>query len=294
MRSPTEMVKSAMRLASLPSIYLRLNEVTTDTRSTSTDVARVIQEDTSLSARLLRLVNSAFYGFPSRVDTITQAINLVGTNQVMELALASSVLRAFEGIPKDRVDMDNFWRHSIGTAIAARSIALRRRMPAAERFFVAGLLHDVGRLVLFLEEPEAMAMAFSAAETTDTLLVEAERATFGFDHADVGRALLASWKLPPALQEAVGRHHAPPRIGDGATDAAMIHVADVFSNALELGFSGERLVPPMDAAAWDLLGLDAAEVPLMAIDIERQHADVVQIMLVYDHWAGDVAATPAH
>ncbi len=150
MRRPNELVQSAMRLASLPSIYLRLTEVTTDGRSTSTDVARVIQEDPSLSARLLRLVNSAFYGFPSRVDTITQAINLVGTNQVMELALASSVLRAFEGIPRDRVDMDGFWRHSIGTAIAARAIALRRRVASAERYFVAGLLHDVGRLVLFL------------------------------------------------------------------------------------------------------------------------------------------------
>ena len=287
MRRPAELVQSAMRLASLPSIYLRLTEVTNDMRSTSSDVARVIQEDTSLSARLLRLVNSAFYGFPSRVDTVTQAINLVGTNQVMELALASSVLRAFDGIPKDRVDMDGFWRHSIGTAIAARSIALRRRLPNAERYFVAGLLHDVGRLVLFLEEPEPMALALAACDGTDSLLVEAERATFGFDHADVGRALLASWKLPAALQEAVGRHRAPPRVGDHAVDAAIIHVSDVIANALELGFSGERLVPPLDGPAWALLGLDLAELPLMVADVERQHADVVQIMLVYDHWAGD-------
>lgn len=285
MRSPTEMVKSAMRLASLPSIYLRLTEVTNDARSTSTDVARVIQEDTSLSARLLRLVNSAFYGFPSRVDTITQAINLVGTNQVMELALASSVLRAFEGIPKERVDMDSFWRHSIGTAIAARTLAIRRRVPNAERLFVGGLLHDVGRLVLFLEEPDAMAQALEQATAEGILLVQAERAVFGFDHADVGRALLASWKLPPALQEAVGRHHAPPPSGDGMLDAATLHAADVLSNALELGYSGEQLVPPLDPVAWEALGVDVAEVPLIALDVERQHADVVQIMLVYEHWA---------
>jgi HD-like signal output (HDOD) protein len=291
MRRPDELVKSAIKLASLPSIYLRLNEVTNDARSTSTDVARVIQEDTSLSARLLRLVNSAFYGFPSRVDTITQAINLVGTNQVLELALASSVLRAFDGIPKERVDMDSFWRHSIGTAIASRTLALRRRVPNAERLFVAGLLHDVGRLVLFLEEPDAMAGALEAAVRDEQLLVEAERAAFGFDHADVGRALLAAWKLPTALQEAVGRHHAPSRVGDGSLDAATVHVADVIANALELGFSGERLVPAFDAAAWDALRIEPAELPLVAVDVERQYADIVQIMLVYEHWAEDALAS---
>lgn len=291
MRSAADLVRSASRLASLPSIYLRLADITNSPHSGATDVARVIQEDTALAARLLRLVNSAFYGFPSRIDTVSQAISLVGTNQVMELALASSVLRAFEGIPRERVDMAAFWRHSIACALAARAIAQKRQIANAERLFVAGLLHDVGRLLLFLEEPAAMVAVLDESVAQDVFVRDRERAAFGFDHAEVGRELLAAWKLPQALQDAVGRHHSPGlEAATGQTEAATVHVADIIATALALGTSGEQTVAPMDPDAWARLRLEPADIGFVSAEVERQHANVVQIMLVYDHWAEGVGA----
>lgn len=288
MRSPQELVRSAVRLASLPTIYLRLTEVANDANAPSSEIARVIAEDTALAARLLRLVNSAFFGFQHRIDTVSQAINVIGTNQLLELALGSSVMRAFEGIPRDRVDMDGFWQHSVATAIGARTIAQRRRAPNAERQFVAGLLHDVGRLIMFLEAPDEMATAMDAAIERDQLLVAAERDVFGYDHADVGRALLAAWKMPAALQAVVGGHHAPESAGDHAAEAATVHLADIVAHALALGTSGERVVPPLNVLSWARLDLTPDDIAGTLLAVDREHADVVQIMLVYEQFAGDL------
>lgn len=293
MRSAAELVRATTKLASLPSIYLRLTEVTNEPRSTAAEVARVISEDTALAARLLKLVNSSFYGFSHRIDTVTQAVSLVGTQQVLDLALASSVTRAFAGIPRERLDMDGFWRHSVACAIAARHVALRCRWPSPERAFVAGLLHDIGRLVLFLQEPQAMATALERAARDGRLLHVAEREICGFDHADVGRELLSAWKLPPVLQEAVGRHHRPERAGSHLKEAAAVHLGDLVANAMALGSSGEQLVPPLDAPAWAALGVEPEFLAELVAEVDRQHADVVQVMLVYDYWSAGEAAAQA-
>jgi HD-like signal output (HDOD) protein len=288
MRDPETLVRSSVRLTSLPTIYLRLTEVANDEGAPSSEIARVISEDTALTARLLRLVNSAFFGYQRRIDTVSQAISIVGITQLLELALGSSVLRAFEGVPPDRVDMNGFWQHSIATAIGARTLAQRRRAPNAERQFIGGLLHDVGRLILLLEEPVGMGEAMERATAEDLLLVEAERMVFGFDHADVGRALLHAWKMPGALQVLVGAHHAPESAGEFAVEAATIHLADILAHALALGTSGEKLVPPLQPQAWAQLQLTEDDISGAMAAIDREHADVVQIMLVYEELAEPV------
>jgi HD-like signal output (HDOD) protein len=263
---------------SAPLVYTRLTEAIANPRASTTLIADIISEDAALTARLLRLVNSAFYGFPFPIDTVSQAVMLVGTQQISDLALATSVMTAFDGIPDELVDMESFWLHNVATGVAARILAGLRREPLVERFFVAGVLHDIGRLLLFRQRPEHMREALERCECTGKPLFELERAIFGFDHAALGGALLRAWKLPPKLEDMVAFHHVPSQCTH-SVEAALIHVADVVAHTMPLGSSGERAVPPLDPSAWTLLGFDADIVEPTIEQMEAQVGETVRLIL---------------
>src|SRR5437773_5765052 len=135
-------------------IIEEVDAVLSDPQSSLVNVGEVIEKDPDLTARLLKLGNSSFYGFPSRLETVAEAISLIGIQQVQDLIIATSVVDTFAGVRPDFVNMESFWRHSLACGIGARILGIMKRMPNPERFFVAGLLHDVGRLVLFSQSPE--------------------------------------------------------------------------------------------------------------------------------------------
>jgi len=274
-----KLVLETPAVASLPGVYARLNETVNDPRSSSRDVAGVIAEDTGLAARLLRLANSAFFGFPSRIDTISRAVSLVGTRQLRDLALATSIVEQFQGMPGASVSMESFWRHSLACGVAARILATYRREQNVERFFIAGLMHDIGRLVMFSTIPEMAAEAFAEARSKEQLLYETEREVIGFDHADVGGALLRHWKLPVHTSDAVAFHHRPGVDGATHTDTAIVHVADLISNAMQIGSSGEQFVPPLDTGAWQHLGLPKDILTGTLSELERQYQDAAITIL---------------
>jgi len=267
-----------VNVTSLPGVYLRLSEVVSDPRSSAADVGRIIAEDPGLTARLLKLVNSAMYGFPSRIETVSHAISIVGTAQLQDLALATSVVRLFASMPANVVSMESFWRHSVACGVAARALASRRREANVERYFVAGLLHDIGRPIMYLKVPDQSRAALEAALEARRPLFEAEQKVFGFDHAHVGHALLELWKLPPSLREAVLHHHYPARATRFPVEAAVVHIADLVVNGLELGSSGETLVPPLAARAWEALGLAPSMVADVVEEVERHYEAAVRIM----------------
>lgn len=274
----SDLLKGVVSVTSLPGVYLRLSAVVSDPRSSAADVGRVIAEDPGLTARLLRLVNSAMYGFPSRIETVSHAISIVGTAQLQDLALATSVIRLFASMPADVVSMESFWRHSVACGVAARALASRRRETNVERYFVAGLLHDIGRPIMYLKAPEQSRAALQRARELGEPLFEAEQHVFGFDHAHVGHALLELWRLPPALRESVLHHHYPERAQRFPTEAALIHVADVITNALGLGSSGETLVPPVVPGAWEAIGISPSLIPDIVDEAERHYESAVRIM----------------
>ncbi|MEZ4414422.1 MAG: HDOD domain-containing protein [Gemmatimonadota bacterium] len=276
---PQELLKNATNLASPPIIYQRLVAVINHPRSGAADVARVLSEDTGLTARLLRLVNSALFSFPQRIGTVTHAVRVVGTAQVRDLALATSIMTAFKNVPADLVDMDSFWRHSLACGIAARVLASHRREFNVERFFVAGMLHDLGRLVIFQEKGQEAREAIERAAASGDALHRTERDVLGFDHAQVGGALMSQWNFPGAFQEAVAFHHRPAQASRFPVETAVVHIADLMANALSFGSSGTHDVPELVASAWDTLGVDAAMVPTMLEEIERQFADAAHIQL---------------
>lgn len=277
--SPRELLRGYVEVSSLPTIHLRLEEAINNPKKSMSDIAKVIREDPGLTARLLRIVNSAFYNFPSRVETISQAVTIVGTQQLSALALATSVMQMFKGISDDLVNMDSFWRHSIGCGLAARLLAMFRRESNAERFFVAGMLHDIGRLVLYTKLTEPSKQILTTAKQEKQLLYEAERQHLGFTHAVVGGVLLQTWKLPTSLEEIVMYHHNPKAATRFPVETAIVHVADIVAHAMQLGSSGEVFVPPLDPEAWDRLNLQPSVLASVEEQLDRQYQDSLQTML---------------
>jgi putative nucleotidyltransferase with HDIG domain len=266
-------------ISSLPGAYTRLNDAVNDPRTSSRDVANVITEDTALAARLLKIANSAFFGFPSRIDTISRAVTLVGTRQLRDLALATSIIQQFDGLSTGMVTMESFWQHSIACGVVARILATHRREPNVERFFIAGLMHDIGRLLMFSTIPELVMEALDEAECSQELLYRTERKLLGFDHADVGGALLRQWKLPVHTVNAIAYHHRPAADSGLHTDTAIVHIADLIANAMQTGSSGERYVPALDNDAWTRLGISENILGVVLSELERQYKDAVAFIL---------------
>ncbi len=218
-------------------------------------IGDAIQKDPDLTARLLRLANSPFFGFANRLSTVAEAVSLLGIQQIQDMIVASSVLEQFKGVPDNLVNKDSFWRHSLAVGITARLLAMERRLPKPDKFFVAGLLHDVGRLVLLSQAAEWAQKVFELYQSERILLRDAEKKILGYDHQQIAAELLQSWSYPSALVQAVTFHHAPD-LSIAKMDAAVVHIADHLVNAMGLGSSGERFVSPLDEKTWATLGLD--------------------------------------
>jgi HD-like signal output (HDOD) protein len=219
-------------------------------------IGDAIQKDPDLTARLLRLANSPFFGFANRLSTVAEAVSLLGIQQIQDMIVASSVLEQFKGVPDKFVNKDSFWRHSLAVGITARLLAMERRLPKPDKFFVAGLLHDVGRLVLLSQAAEWAQAVFELYQRERILLRDAEKKILGYDHQQIASELLQSWSYPPALVQAVAFHHTPSQSA-ARLEAAVVHIADHLVNAMGIGSSGEQFVPPLDDRAWSVVGLEA-------------------------------------
>jgi putative nucleotidyltransferase with HDIG domain len=260
------LLRDEPKLVSPPEVYLRISDVLKDPASTVEDAADSIKHDPSLAAKLLRLVNSSYYArtmramrgrFPAKVDNLSRAVMVVGARQLATLALGVSVLPLFQDIPPQWVNMRLFWEHSVGCAAAAQAIAAASGRVNAETAFVAGLLHDIGRIIAFKQAAAHMGLAMRRAEAEVQPLFLVEREVIGFDHAALGGYLLQKWQFPANLEKMVRYHHDldEPLFID---EPAVIHLADVVATAMAWGGSGNRRVPRLDPAAWEALGLTEA------------------------------------
>ena len=247
-------------LPTLPHIYQAVSQLAVDPETSAAKMARAIQGDPSISAKILGLVNSPYYGLSGKVGTITHAVALLGFKTLQNVVLSASIVDLFKAKDAGSLDLDAFWRHSVAVACTARLIARTVGLADSESHFVIGLLHDIGKLVesQFLGAPFREALARTGPGKP---LHEAEREVLGFSHDLTGRKVLERWRLPEGICHAVGTHHAPsvdlPRI----REVAPVHVADILCIAAGMGSGGNPCVPPIDHAAWDALALrvDALE-----------------------------------
>ncbi len=243
--------------SSLPNAYYDLKEAIDDDDSEFEDFEFIINQDISLSAKLLRMVNSPFFGLDSQVETVSHAISVIGLSELNELVLATSVLDKFKGLPSKVFDINKFSDHSVFCGTVARLIAEMIQYPKRDTLFTSGLLHDIGRLVLCINATDKMIECFKLCESEDKSLTEIEFETFGFDHTDVGTAVLKNWKLPAVHIETAGSHHKYNDKLEFAMETAILHVADYLAwqnDKGEVDVSSE--VPVLNESAWKKLEFD--------------------------------------
>jgi HD-like signal output (HDOD) protein len=268
-------IESVVTVVSVPNVYFKLVELDSTPNVSVAHFARLLSEDPGLSARILRVVNSAHYGFRSKVETVERAITILGVNELYDLVLATSVVNHFKNIPQSVVTMDSFWRHSVACGLAAKALATEARLEKPDRFFVAGLMHDVGRLVLFMQLPALSQQAICLAREKNILLYAAERQVLGFDHGTLGGMLFSKWGLPPMLTEAIKYHHNPRHALGFTQEASILHCADILANALQLGSSGEVFVPPLEESAWQSLKLSPKIIPFVLDEVEALYEETL-------------------
>ncbi len=229
-------------LVSPPDVCIRLYGIVHNPDSTTKEISDVVSLDPNLTARLLRMSNSSFYGFRAKIDTIARSITLVGIDDLYHLVLSVSAVKSFSNIPNDLVSMDTFWKHSVYTGLLARALAKKINVLHPERLFVAGLLHDVGSLVMFHKHPEEMRDLLLIADGDEEALYQAEQEHFGYNHAMLAGKLLADWNLPIELQQAVRWHHDPEKAEVAQLEADILYLANHMVNESDQGnFAGSAI-----------------------------------------------------
>jgi len=276
-----KLISDVAPLVSLPAVCIRLNEMVNDPSCSAKDMGRVINQDVALTARLLRIANSPMYGFTTQIDTVTRAVTVLGTEQVRDIALATAAVKSFQGIPNTLVSMQKFWEHSIYCALCSRTLAMDCLRRQREAVFVAGLLHDIGELVLYNREPELSRKALeSTTNGPEGIEIQnAERELFGFDHADVGGALANRWALPINLQECIVYHHNPGFAKEHRVEAAIVHIANSIATLAVLDTTDVYHAPKIQPIAWELTGLEEEVIPATIASAQAQISSTQALLL---------------
>ena len=235
----------------------------------SKKIVELITRSPGLTAKLLRLVNTPIYGFHRKVETISRAVSIVGLREVGMLASSLLMVDQFGVIPKSVIEMRSFLEHSLGCALTCKALAESTRLAQPEQAFVAGLLHDIGRLYFFTSFPERSRYCIDSALKHKRSLMTEEALFFGVDHAEMGEQLLDGWRMPGNLSRTVGCHHDPARAA-GLPLAGIVHMADLLSHAMGLGCSGECGPPEARPEVMDLVPVQPEQLVDIALRIEAQ------------------------
>jgi putative nucleotidyltransferase with HDIG domain len=274
----TQVQFAEVQLPESPEIVAAYHNVIANPMSSANDIADVVNRSPSLTALLLKIANSPLFGFMSRVDTISRAVTLLGTREIGELVTGISIMRVFRDIPAELIDMPTFLRHSLACGILSRILAARKNLKNTERLFVAGLLHDIGRLIWYRYFPEQAKLSLYMAKRTGLPLYEIEEECLGINHGQMAGYLLTKWELPPTLANTIVYHHRPSR-SPNTVEAGIVHMADIAINALGLGHSGEHIIARFEHRMWDRLDI-APQALVTAIGQTIEQLDIMQSLFV--------------
>ena len=241
----------AEALPSLPKVAAYLIRALRDDNADLETLAQHINSDPAIAVRLLAAANSAAVGLSKRVHSSAQAFLLLGADRVINIVLASSLIYRYDERTSGFI-APLFWRHSLGAAICARTLAEQIGVDP-ELAFIGGLLHDIGRLLMYIASPSHVHQALDRRQRSDIPLIVAEREVFGYDHCESGRVLAKAWKLPPDIVDVIAAHHEPDGFGNEICD--LVHVSECLSHALDLGEIANNWVPDLSELACARLGL---------------------------------------
>jgi putative nucleotidyltransferase with HDIG domain len=261
-----ELLAGDVKLASPPESFVRITALLDDPRHNLQDITRLIEQEPGLSARLLKIVNSAFYGFPARIATVAKAITVLGNQELRDLVLATLVIERFSSLPNGLMSMRQFWMYSIRCALFARFLADRH--PEGKRLqpvFICGLLHDIGRLVIYHRLPELARAAVLLSRHEQLTEQAAQRRVIGLDHYRVGAELARQWRLPEIIAVTIERHDAPTeasqfplecliaalasRLAQAEANAGLVDIDPAYWQRLDLSsIVLDTVIPEVDAA----------------------------------------------
>ena len=257
-------------LPTLPQVAAKIMRLIDDPATSATDVHKVMSRDPALAAKMLKLVNSAFYGLPHKVSNLNQAIVLLGFNTIKSLALSVSVFGVFgKGKGAGKFDRERYWRHSVGSACIYRVLARKVRTVDPETAFVAGLLHDIGKLVMDQYAAEELAKVIEEAEFRKCAFVDAERSVLTTDHSAIGAWLVQKWGFPEVLVGWVQNHHAPG-LESQDSNVAISVFADYLCKVKGIAASGSFDPAILNKNAWTCLKLDKADLPPIIQEVNEE------------------------
>ncbi len=263
-----KVLREIKNLPTLPGIVAKLGKMAEDPDTTTEQMGRVISKDHILASKLLKLVNSAFYGFPQRISSLNSAIILLGFNVIKSLIISASI---FEVMEAQDVEL---WEHSLGCAVVCNVLARHLGVKDPEEISTAGLIHDIGKVAIKMELPREYEKITELSQEKKISRLEAEREILGLDHSEVGSWLAKSWNLPNKLVEPIACHHEPHLAKEEQQASAIVHFANIMIRGLGYGHAGDIWVPPLNNKAWKLLALAPADIDPLLREVEEKLWDV--------------------
>jgi len=281
-RGPDDLVKGLVKLISLPEIYIRISQVLENPNHDAKQIGDIVSHDPALTARVLRIVNSAYYALASKIELVTRAVSVIGEDDLHNLVLATSAVDTFKRIPNQLLDIDLFWQHSVHTGIVSRLLSKHCNILHGERLFIAGMLHDIGKLILYFKEPELSQQVLLNAADSDGQLFRSEQALMGFTHGDVGAALIKAWKLSDTLKEVAAYHHNPLLAKDYRLETSIVHIANCVVNAIGPDTEINEFLldddPGFEPESLKITGIDLKILPEIMEQTWEQSAEVLDII----------------
>lgn len=275
------LLKDVKDVAPLPKAYLRIQDLVNDPDSSLDELTSVISNDAGLTSRILRIANSAYVGLPVKLDSISRAVQILGLNQVHDLALASAAVGSLFKIQSQALDIYDFWRRSIYCAIVARIIARRCGIQNAERMFVSGLLHEIANLLMAFKDPPLFSEMRDTAIRRQLPLARVQREHLGYDYAIASAELLKKWQLPESIYAPVELHtremsRVPPAL---VHEVAMIHMGAAISRAAMWTCDTDEPVPEFDTVAVQLTKLDEQAVDALMTEADQAAIEAMSLLL---------------
>lgn len=277
-----EKLKGLMRqvddLPTLPSVVTQIITMVEDPETSAADMNSVISQDPSLTAKVLKLVNSAFYGFSRQISTVREAVVILGFNRVKSLALSASVFEVFQGPGTEEFDRVGLWEHSIATGVGAEIVGERIKYPNPEELLVGGILHNIGKVIIDLYFHDDLKEIFNYIRDKNCMMLEAEKAILGIGHPEIGAWLAKEWNLPEDIYNTIRYYHSPFDAPEGSRTLPMlINVGDIFARTKDIGWTGDEEIPPFEEEVMEELGLGKSDIPeiLEELETEMDNAEVL-------------------
>jgi HD-like signal output (HDOD) protein len=265
-------------IPSLPANFNKIIESINDPDADMQEIGDLISSDIGLTTKILRLVNSSYFGLSDQVATISHSLSILGLSPLSTLVLASELISKFKDIPENFVTTESFWSHSVASGIAARQICKMKNFGNEELLYIAGMIHDIGSLIIYKEYPEEAKRALTQCNEWGINLINAEKSALGYDHAQVGGALMERWTLPKIIQETTQYHHCPLNAPTFKREAAIVHLADYIVQSNQLGSSGEIKEFKLDQRVLKFLEMPMKILPWISEKTKESFAEVYKIL----------------